>query len=555
MRLKRLLAPLLLWASMAALLWMVLDRTRAALIDGRAQWAEGELEELLDRASFWSEFDEAAREIEVPFEDWPSFATFLTAYVQAIRERPNSAAISARLALLGEEPPTEPALAPERALRLILEETPEDFHERLEQLAAIHWGALEDYEDEASPALTLPAVISWLEDDDRLIEDWEFCFAALDGTGKVMLSNLSGPVPDTDGPALLARQPFEDDETGHPCVAVPRTLAGNARVILGVEAPAALPVLQQLRGAALASAGMVGALALAFFWALEKRRDARLAALGEACRQAGDGDYGVRLPVTGKGAVDDVAREINRVLERTQNLVDSLQSMSANIAHDLRTPLTRLRGQIDLLLRSPGPDPNLVAAVQAEADQLLDTFSALLRIGQVESGSLRGGFRNFDLAALLRDAAELYEPALEENGLELEATIPPAPAIVHGDLDLWMQSVANLMDNALKYVPAPGQIRLTLVRDGRAWRMTFRDSGPGIPELELDRVLDRFYRLPKHRGQQGNGLGLSLIAAVCNLHNATLALSNDNGLVVDIRWPEPAGDLPSPGHQGSVLPS
>ncbi|MEM9183506.1 MAG: HAMP domain-containing sensor histidine kinase [Pseudomonadota bacterium] len=540
MKLIRHLGPtLLLWLLMTALLFLVLDMTDRALRAERAVWANEEIDELLSNVSFWSAFDDSDREIEVDFEDWPSFATFRTAYIQAIAERSPSPATSARLVLLGEEARVEPAVPPEYALRLMLEETPEIFHERLEQLAAIHWGSLEEFDEERLTLPTLEILQAWLEEESEPLEELESCAALLDAEGSTVASNLT-QIPDwTTEPMLLRRVPFEDEPSvQRPCIAVQRRLGDRSRVILGVESPAAMLALEEFGGASLLAALLIGTLAMSYAWIAHRRRTAALLNLRDACRRAGEGDYSVRIAVNGKEPVDEVAHEINRVLERTETLVDSLQSMSANIAHDLRTPLTRLRGQIDLLLRTPNPDTAMVAAVQAEADQLLDTFSALLRIGQVESGSLRQGFRDFDLLIMLKDAVELYQPAFEEQKISLTSKLPKGALVVHGDQDLWMQSVANLMDNVLKYVPEEEGLTITLSQQADVIELTFRDTGPGIPDLELDRVLDRFYRLPKHRGEQGNGLGLSLVAAVCQLHNAELTLRNSGGLAVEIRWPQ-----------------
>ncbi|MEM7704053.1 MAG: HAMP domain-containing sensor histidine kinase [Pseudomonadota bacterium] len=524
---------------MTALLFWVLDMTDRALRAERAVWANEEIDELLSTVSFWSAFDDSNREIEVDFEDWPSFATFRAAYIQAIAERSPSPATSARLVLLGEEARVEPAVPPEYALRLMLEETPEIFHERLEQLAAIHWGSLEEFDEERLTLPTLEILQAWLEEESEPLEELESCAALLDAEGSTVVSNLT-QIPDwTTEPMLLRRLPFEDEPSvQRPCIAVQRRLDDRSRVILGVESPAAMLALEEFGGATLLAALLIGTLAMSYTWIAHRRRTAALLNLRDACRRAGEGDYSVRIAVNGKEPVDEVAHEINRVLERTETLVDSLQSMSANIAHDLRTPLTRLRGQIDLLLRTPNPDAAMVAAVQAEADQLLDTFSALLRIGQVESGSLRQGFRDFDLLIMLKDAVELYQPAFEEQKISLTAEVPQGSVVVHGDQDLWMQSVANLMDNVLKYVPEEAGLTMTLSQQADVIELTFRDTGPGIPDLELDRVLDRFYRLPKHRGEQGNGLGLSLVAAVCQLHTAELTLRNSGGLAVEIRWPQ-----------------
>ncbi|MEM9556031.1 MAG: HAMP domain-containing sensor histidine kinase [Acidobacteriota bacterium] len=234
------------------------------------------------------------------------------------------------------------------------------------------------------------------------------------------------------------------------------------------------------------------------------------------------------------GDFDRATREINAILERLDGALSSLGHVTDNIAHDLRTPLTRLQGQLEMLRRSDRPTDTMLTAVQDEADQLLATFNALLRIAQVESGSRRRGFRRFDMARVVADVAELYAPAFADDGTELDLSLPEGPVELDGDADLWMQALSNLLDNALKHTPSGGRVRLELHAD----RLQLRDSGPGIPETEHHRVFERFYR-GSARGRQaprGAGLGLSLVAAICELHGAAIELENDDGLVVRIRF-------------------
>ncbi|MEL7058809.1 MAG: HAMP domain-containing sensor histidine kinase [Acidobacteriota bacterium] len=239
-----------------------------------------------------------------------------------------------------------------------------------------------------------------------------------------------------------------------------------------------------------------------------------------------------------RGDLDSATGEINAMLDRLDHALGSLTHVTDNIAHDLRTPLTRLQGQLDVLRRSGQPTDVMIGAAQEEVDQLVATFNALLRIAQVESGNRRRGFRPFDLVQVVADVAELYEPAFQERQMGFTWRLPNAPVTRRGDPDLWMQALSNLLDNALKYTPDGGQIDLELTAVPTP-RLTLRDSGPGIPTSEHDRVFERFYRLERHRGagaRRGAGLGLSLVAAVCDLHGARIRLENDDGLVVRIDW-------------------
>ncbi len=545
-----------IWAAGFLLTIIVLDTVERAVFADAEAWADEQIDEVLEEATRWLAYGHdqtAASEIPLASDDWASFSEFREDYREAVEsalaaaEREGEpttvrALLSARLVLIGTPGMSvrEPVDV-ERVVQLMLEETPEELHDRLEGLIAAHWEDLPFAEAVPEPeSVTTADIRGWLETlDDELeaLDEFEACAALLGADGNTVVSNFV-EIPPLHEPRLLAqRRPFDDGEAPINCLVAQRELADGGVLLLGVEAPAAAIALRDSGGLALLGFLILGVVSGALTWVTTRHSRGRLAAINAACERVRDGDYGHRIPISGDGPLDRVAADFNAVLEQTDAAMASLRTVSANIAHDLRTPLTRLRGQIDLLLRTPTPDESMISAVQAEADQLLDTFSALLRIAQVESGSPRRGFRDFDLRALLADAAELYQPAFEEQRLGFHARLPEGDCVVHGDLDLWMQSIANLMDNALKYVPAGETVTLSLTSTTQAYQIALRDTGRGIPELELSRVLDRFYRLPKHRGEKGNGLGLSLVAAVCELHGTKLALRNDAGLVVEITWP------------------
>ena len=160
----------------------------------------------------------------------------------------------------------------------------------------------------------------------------------------------------------------------------------------------------------------------------------------------------------------------------------------------------------------------------------------MLRIAQLEQGSYRRAFANFDLRTTVSDAVELYEPSIAEKRISLVVELPEASMSFLGDRDLWLQALSNALDNAMKYTPEGGTIRVSLQQAPTAWKLVIADSGPGIPAEEREHVLQRFYRLEAHRGTEGSGLGLSLVAAVCSLHQAHLELGGEPGLMVTIRW-------------------
>ncbi|MEM6795941.1 MAG: HAMP domain-containing sensor histidine kinase, partial [Acidobacteriota bacterium] len=259
-------------------------------------------------------------------------------------------------------------------------------------------------------------------------------------------------------------------------------------------------------------------------------------------RRLRDGETLARLTRRNPDGDLDAARlSINATLESLDDTIATLSDVADHIAHDLRTPLTRLRGQLDLVGRSEAPTPAMMSAVQEEADQLLETFNALLRIARVKSGSKRKGFKVFDLGAVVGDAADLYAPAMAEKKLAFDCRVTPSPLEVEGDPDLWMQAASNLLDNALKYNPPSSRVSIELeptrAPDRPGARLEVRDTGPGIPEDEIDKVFERFYRLRSHRDQRGSGLGLSLVAAICELHGASIEVDGEGGLTLSLWIP------------------
>jgi signal transduction histidine kinase len=324
-------------------------------------------------------------------------------------------------------------------------------------------------------------------------------------------------------------------------------LRGGLRLLVGrdvrdLEATRAL-ILDAL-GWGLA---ITAALALLGGWLMSAGVMRRLETINQTAGEIMAGDLSRRVPLKGSGDdFDALAANLNRMLERIEQLMAGVRQVSDNIAHDLRTPLTRVRTKLELLSTELGgceSARSLAAETIADTEEMLSTFNALLRIARIESGARRAAFARVDLAALLEDLAELYEPLAADKGQELTLRLD-GPAPVTGDRDLLFQALANLVDNAIKYTPPGGSIALAGVsrEDGAA--VTIRDSGPGIPPESRERVLDRFVRLDDSRSTPGSGLGLSLVKAVLDLHQASIALGGDaGGLLVTIRFrdaPPPA---------------
>lgn len=264
----------------------------------------------------------------------------------------------------------------------------------------------------------------------------------------------------------------------------------------------------------------------------------RVDAMSKTAHSIIRGEMKSRMILSGSGdEFDRLALSFNAMMDEIERLVESIRSVSDNIAHDLRTPLNRLRSRIDvaLLSRMSIDDyKDLLAATIQDADHLLGTFNALLAISRAESGERLHHFTVLDPALLLADVAELYEPLIAEKmqSLNVEAT---SGLTVLGDRHLLFQALANMLDNAVKYTPEGGQIALGVEATQEQTRLWIKDSGPGIPVEERQHVLDRFVRLDGTRTSPGNGLGLSLVRAVAVLHGATLLLDdNFPGLCVSL---------------------
>ena len=242
------------------------------------------------------------------------------------------------------------------------------------------------------------------------------------------------------------------------------------------------------------------------------------------------GEIGHRLPVRpGGDEFDRLARRINTALDRVQGLMQALRQVTDDIAHDLRTPLGRLRQRLESALRTAEADADWRATTEGairDAEQMLDVFAALLRIAQAESGARRAAFARFDLSAVVEAAAEVHAPAAEGRGQTLEVRVAPGVSIV-GDRDLVTQMASNILDNAVKHGRSGGRIDVQLTaRPAGGAVLTVTDDGPGIPTEARAAVLRRFHRLDAARATPGTGLGLALVKAVADLHGMALTLGD-----------------------------
>ena len=295
---------------------------------------------------------------------------------------------------------------------------------------------------------------------------------------------------------------------------------------------------------ALASgAGLFLLLAAAAGISTSRRSVARIESINATSREIMRSGLGERIPVRGTGDEwDGLAHNLNSMLDRIEELMESVRQVSDNVAHDLRTPLTRMRGrlekgctqQLDL-----SQYQSLVNDTVIELDDVLRTFSSILRISQIEIRNQRVGFHDIDLTQTGREVVELFDAAAEEKSVKLQLVADEAVSVV-GDRDLLFDAISNLVDNAVKHGCNTDRIIVAVVHDAQGPVVAVSDHGPGVPVDERKNVLKRFYRLEHSRNSPGNGLGLSLVAAVANLHGAQIEmLDNAPGLRIELHFPPP----------------
>jgi signal transduction histidine kinase len=257
------------------------------------------------------------------------------------------------------------------------------------------------------------------------------------------------------------------------------------------------------------------------------------------------GDLTRRVPLVGSGdEFDTLAENLNRMLDRIERLMKGLREVTDSVAHDLRTPLNRLRNRLEEMasrLNAAGSGSDEIERAIAEADKLIGTFNALLLIAETDAGTTRAGMATLDLGSVAADVVELYEPLAEERHIRL-AMPRSAPVAIEGNRSLIAQALANLVDNAIKYTPEGGQVTITIANGDDGIDLAVADSGPGIPPEDRMRVVERFVRLEASRNSPGTGLGLALVAAVAHFHNARLLLQDavPSGLKAVLRFPRSA---------------
>lgn len=377
-------------------------------------------------------------------------------------------------------------------------------------------------------------------------------------SGDILAGNVASVQPGVLGQAGWTELPFiyerytdasNDPERQHLAIANIFILDNGLRILIGRDLgePERFRVL--VRQALMLALAIMGLGALVIWFGIGRNALKRIDRMTAASRKIMAGDLSQRLPVGGSGdEFDRMSASLNAMLGRIEKLNEGLRQVSDNIAHDLKTPLTRLRNKAADALDNADSEGRRTAleGIIGESDQLIRTFNALLMISRVEAGSVAAEMTGVDLSSIVADTAELYEPVAEEVGLALTADIEP-DVEVQGNRELIGQALFNLIDNALKYATGCNgdqTIKFKLARTHDAVTLAVADHGPGIPAHQRTDVVKRFFRLDESRSKPGTGLGLSLVEAVMELHGGRLELSDTDpespdakGLTVTMIFP------------------
>lgn len=388
------------------------------------------------------------------------------------------------------------------------------------------WSALMDAR---GPAAVADLVNLQVGDESR--DDSTIVLLLADRRGRKLAGNL--PAWPDGLQAGAGAQPAWVDIHGHPMRAVllEQALADGYRLLVGRNVNRFETLETYFWVGLLGAAAILLCVGIGAVWIVRRSLLFRVRDINLAARAVMQGDLNHRLPAyVGEDELNALVETENRMLDQIQHLVEGVRNVSNSIAHDLRTPLTELRTRLEeVAVTRPAPE-QVLASIDAaidDVDHVIGIFNALLRMAEIDNGVRRAGFVAVDLRRLAADAVEFYVPLAELKDVALRF-VAHQPAAVNGDPVLLAQALGNLIENAIKYGRAGGEVEVRIARDGDACVLTIADDGPGIPDAEKARVLERFYRADASRGTPGAGLGLSLVETIARLHGATLALADNH---------------------------
>ncbi|MFN4010994.1 MAG: ATP-binding protein [Pannonibacter sp.] len=359
----------------------------------------------------------------------------------------------------------------------------------------------------------------------------------VDFAGNVLAGNISRlpttVLEEADGGVRRVKYARGDGETEREAVVRTFEVPGGFRLLVGRDLGEQTRFRDILGGALRVWLIVVVVLALVTWAFVSRRVLKRIDAIAASSRQIMDGNLSQRLPLAGNGdEFDRLAISLNAMLERIEQLMQNLRDVTDNIAHDLKTPLTRLRTRLETTLSEARGETDLREAMEAtieDSEGLIRIFDALLRIARVEAMSPDGGLQPVDVAAIAEELADLYAPVLEDEGGKLKLDLRPVQTAL-GNRELIAQALVNLIENALKYARSengqPLAITVMVRQEKDRILLSVADNGPGIGVKDRDRVLDRFVRLEQSRTEPGYGLGLSLVRAIARLHGGALVLED-----------------------------
>ena len=375
----------------------------------------------------------------------------------------------------------------------------------------------------------------------RTVGGSDFLYLLINPNGRLLSGNLNGIPEASVGEGgwldfVYGRAPADgdvEDRDSRRARARLVEIGDGYSVFIGIDIDDEDRLIGRMLRAILAASALVIALGIASGVVVSRRFSRRLDAINTVARTVKGGDLTRRAPRNGSGdELDELSANFNAMLDRLEELMHRMRNVGDSIAHDLRSPLTRMRNRMEDALREDGDRRSRQAALEqalVDSDELLGVFNAILSISRIEAGERKDSFETFDPSPLVADMGELYEPVCEDTGHSFGMQTEPGLTI-RGDKSLVSQAMANMLDNAVKYTPPGGaiQLRLRQCSDGRV-EISVTDTGPGIPEADRVRVTQRFVRLEESRNQPGSGLGLSLVKAIADIHGASLDLAEGAG--------------------------